>query len=368
MKALRLIIPLLIAVSILIASGAVAEGTLAARSSNIVKYVRWTRVTAPTPAEMSIGGQGVQGSPGVYDGLSAPARDIQSDLSIPNDPYLDRQWALRETQALESLQFTTGNQGVIVAILDTGIDQYHEDLKDKVAVEVDFTDSRVPGDINGHGTHIAGIIAANTNNGRGVVGVAPESRLMSVKVADDKGRSQTKAVARGIIWAVDNGASVINISIEFEESPPELEKAVDYAWSRGAVIVAAAGNRGNQLPVYPAYYVNSIAVAAIREDKTLAPLSNWGDWVDVAAPGFDIYSTLPDNSYGYKDGTSFAAAYVSGLAARLFGMVTDTDGDGRLNDEVWAAIEAGCQPGGAGGVGAGRIDVANSVNELSRTQ
>jgi thermitase len=166
---------------------------------------------------------------------------------------------------------------------------------------------------------------------------------------------------------VDNGASVINISLELKEPSSELEDAVSYAWSQGALIVAAAGNDGNESPVYPAHYEDSIAVAATRQNDTLAPLSNRGDWVDMAAPGFNIYSTLPDDSYGYKSGTSFAAAYVSAVAALLFSVVTDTNGNGRLNDEVRATIEASCQEIGIGGVGKGRIDAAKSLAERGYT-
>ena len=108
-------------------------------------------------------------------------------------------------------------------------------------------------------------------------------------------------------------------------------------------------------------------MAATRQNDIFAPLSNHSDWVDVAAPGFKIYSTLPDDSYDYKTGTSFAAPYVSGLAALLFNVVTDTNGDGWLNDEVRAAIEAGCQEIGIDGVGNGRIDAASSLAETGDT-
>jgi len=212
-----------------------------------------------------------------------------------------------------------------------------------VVIEVNLTNSPTSGDVYGHGTHVAGIIAACSNNGVGIAGVAPESWLMNVKVAGDDGGCWASTVAKGILWAVDKGADVINLSIELREPSPELEDAINYAWSQGVVIIAAAGNEGSQSPVYPAYYENCIAVAATRQDNTLAPLSNYGDWVDVTAPGVDIYSSLPGNSYGYKSGTSFATAYVSGLAALLLNVVTDTNGDGKLNDEVRAAIENGCQ-------------------------
>jgi thermitase len=248
-----------------------------------------------------------------------------------------------------------------VAVLDTGIDQRHEDLCGKIMADVNFTSSRTTEDVLGHGTHVAGIIAANRNNGLGIVGLAPESSLLNVKVANDKGQSDISTVAGGIIWAVDKGASVINMSIALEEYSPQLEEAVRYAWSHGAVIVAAAGNSGSELPVYPALFENCIAVTALCQDGTLAPLSNYGDWVDIAAPGFNIYSTLPGNSYGYKSGTSFATAYVSGLAALLFSTVSDNNYDGRLNDEVRVAIETGYPIIDIQGMSRGCIDAANSL-------
>jgi thermitase len=288
----------------------------------------------------------------------------RQEQTLPNDPFLKQQWALNKIQAPVLWQVTTGVQGGLIAVLDTGIDQDHEDLFGRVVAEVNFTDSPICGDVYGHGTHVAGIIAANSNNEIGVVGVAPESQLMNVKVANDKGECQAKAVASGIIWAVENRANVINISLEIREPSAGLEDAVNYAWSQGAVIIAAAGNDGSVLPVYPARYENSIAVAATRPDDTLAPLSNHGYWLDVAAPGSNIYSLLPGDRYEYKSGTSFAAAYVSGLAAQLYGIMTDRSGDGRINDEVREIIEAGCHEIGLSGVGKGRIDAASSLANI----
>lgn len=286
---------------------------------------------------------------------------FQPERYISNDPYLEEQWALQHINAPKLWQVTAGNSQILVAVLDTGIDQHHEDLCGKIIADVNFTSSSTTEDVLGHGTHVAGIIAANRNNGLGIVGLAPGSSLLNVKVANDKGQSDISAVAEGIIWAVDEGASVINMSIALEEYSPQLEDAVCYAWSHGAVIVAAAGNSGSELPVYPAFFENCIAVTALRQDGTLAPLSNHGDWVDIAAPGFNIYSTLPGNSYGYKSGTSFAAAYVSGLAALLFNVVSDSNSDGRLNDEVRVAIEAGCPIIDIQGVGGGCINAASSL-------
>lgn len=271
-------------------------------------------------------------------------------------------WALEKIHALTSAPRLGKNSSILVAVLDTGIDKDHQELAGRVFAEINLADSSTTGDVYGHGTPIAGIIAA-VDDGLGVIGLAPESYLINVKVADDSGKCRVSALAEGIVWAVDNGARVINISIELKESVPELKEAVDYAWDSGVVIVAAAGNDGDSRPVYPAAYDNCIAVTAIREDGTLAPLANYGDWVDVAAPGFNIYSILPDNAYGYKHGTSFAAAYVSGLAALLFPVMTDADGDGWLNDEVRRAIETGCDAIDIAGTGWGLIDVAGSLAE-----
>jgi thermitase len=285
----------------------------------------------------------------------------QYSLSTADAKY---QWALERIHALSSTWRMDGGAPVLVAVLDTGIDKNHEDLCGKVVAEVDLSDSPTTADVYGHGTPIAGIIAADVDNGLGITGLAPECLLINVKVADDDGRCRLSALAAGIIWAVDYGARVINISIEIKESTPDLEKAIDYAWNKGALVIAAAGNDGNSLPVFPAACENCLAVTAIQENGTLAPLANYGDWVDVAAPGMDIYSTLPGNRYGYKHGTSFATAYVSGLAAVLFSLATDTSGDGKLNDEVRRAIETGCDALGIAGTGKGTINVAASVAAL----
>lgn len=276
----------------------------------------------------------------------------------------DEQWALAKLHINELWQTITEDKEIVVAVLDTGIDGNHEDLFGQVIGNANFTDSPTADDIYGHGTHIAGIIAAE-DNGIGVIGVAPGYLLLNVKVADNSGRCNVMELARGIIWAVDNGASVINISIEIKESTSELEEAVQYAWDNGALIVAAAGNRCSQEPVYPACYENTISVGAVTEDNKMAPLSNRGDWVDLVAPGYKIYSTFPCDTYEYESGTSFAAAHVSGVAALLFNAVSDTNGNGRINDEVKAIIEAGCVDIGIDGTGAGLVNAADIAMLIS---
>lgn len=285
-----------------------------------------------------------------------------SAMPASNDDYSSRQWAIPKIMAPQAWQVTAGKSNVVIAVLDTGIDKQQEDLVGKVIAEVNFTDSPTTEDIYGHGTHIAGIIAAWGKSGTGIAGLAHDCRLMNVKVADDQGRFDSAEAARGVIWAVDNGARVINMSLVSTEPSPSLEEAINYAWDRGAVVIAAAGNLVGDKIVYPAYYSNCIAVAATDSNDCVVSWSSQGDWVDVAAPGVDIYSTLPDNNYGNKSGTSMAAAYVSGLAGLLFTVESDMNHNGFVNDEIRAAIENGCDELSIGAV-KGRINAFHAVSK-----
>jgi thermitase len=145
-----------------------------------------------------------------------------------------------------------------------------------------------------------------------------------------------------VIWAANHGAQVINISVAITAEYPLLEFAVDYAWKKGCVIVAAAGNCASFTPVYPAAYANVIAVAGSDKNDDLARWSNRGDWVDVEAPGVDIYSTLPGNKFVSKNGSSFSTALVSGEAALLFTRTLDIDNDSLVNQEVCNNILNNC--------------------------
>ena len=289
---------------------------------------------------------------GIDDNDSSNCGSAGQNAYSPDYRYLGERWGVSKIEAPLAWQITTGDQSIIVAVLDTGISKDNRDLAGRLAAEVNLTDSPTSDDLYGHGTHMAGTIAA----------VAPECRLMNVKVADDMGRCEPSVVARGILWAVDQGAKVINISLAIQASP-DLIEAVNYAWSQGAIIIAAAGNKGSSEPSYPAYYVNCIAVAGTNENNSLALLSSYGDWVDVAAPGFNIYSELPDNQYGYKTGTSAAAAHVSGVAALAFSVAGDSNGNGTVNDEVRWSIENSCAPIAADGVGYGLINAFQAVTK-----
>ena len=381
MRRRKLLIVLLIATSLLLLPQPAIKEVLANEASKTVASIPAVKPVAedtpilPEPSDRETTAQATQTQPILDDEpdaislevTSAELKEITEPETLANtepDEHFDfgNQWALGKIGVSDLWDTSTGNE-VLVAILDTGIDDEHLELAGQVTAEVDFTSSSSPSDQHGHGTHVAGIIAAK-RDGTDVTGIAYDCSLLNVKIADDTGSCQMTALIEGINWAVDRGASVINISIEFREPSPELAEAVNYAWSQGSLVIAAAGNNGDGSPVYPAYYDHCLAVAATTQNDELAPLSNHSDWVDVAAPGFSIYSTVPDNGYSYKSGTSFACAYVSGLAALLYDIVTDSNGDGKLNDEVRAAIEGGCEEISARGVGGGRIDAVKTIAQI----
>jgi thermitase len=256
----------------------------------------------------------VTGVSAVPASASTPVKDVVAvtqTVSVPNDIYYQRQWALPVLQA----SFTRVETGeVIVAVLDSGIDVAHEDLAGKVTGSVNFSDSRTESDVQGHGTHIAGILAANINNGIGIAGISGNIRLLNVKVVEDNGMVWPSNVAKGIVWAVDHGARVINMSLTMPTDSPKLAEAVKYAAEHKVIMLAAAGNRISS-KTYPAAYPEVIAVGAINADGTLWVGSQTSDKVDVYAPGSEIYSTVPGNKYDYKSGSSMATAYASGTAA-----------------------------------------------------
>ena len=214
-----------------------------------------------------------------------------------------------------------------------------------------------------HGTLIAGIISAYTEKIRGATPIAFGSSLLNVKVANDNGFVTPEAVAKGIVWAVDRGAGIINLSLTLSKPSADVEQAVQYAWNKGVVIVAAAGNLASTKPVYPAASPNVIGVAATDQNDKLTRWSSRGGWVSVSAPGVDIYSTLPLDRYAYNSGTSYSAALVSGEAALLLAVAVDRNGDGNSAGEVRDAILRSTEMR-ADGAGAGRIDVTKAVDAL----
>ena len=289
---------------------------------------------------------------------------------LPNDPLFPQQWGPVKVKAPEAWDTTKGSPTTVVAVLDTGVAQSHPDISPKLVANQNFSDAPNSDDLHGHGTHVAGTIAALTDNALGVAGLAPEVKVANVKVLNDSGSGQWSGIIAGILWAADNGAHVINMSLGGSSGAQAVEDAINYAWGKGLVVVAAAGNSGSSSPSYPAWYASCIAVAATDINDQRASFSNFGDWVDCAAPGVAILATVPTGSCplcdpsGYRNlsGTSMAAPHVAGLAALLHGIMSDQNGDGRLNDEVRQRIEATCDNIGVPGIGAGRINALAAVS------
>jgi thermitase len=325
-----------------------------------IPQIRVARVRLPAGSDEGQAAAAYQRNPHVQ---YAEPNYVATVVSTPNDPYFTGgfQWSMAKVQAPSAWDITTGSASVTVAILDTGVDSSHPDLQGKVVASVNFSDSATVTDVNGHGTHLAGIVGAATNNGQGVAGLGYNTAVMNVKVMGDNGTGGYGWVAQGVVWAADHGAKVINMSLGAQFGSSTLEDAINYAWNKGVVIVAAAGNDASSTPFYPAAYPNVIAVASTDYNDHLAPSSDYGDWVDVAAPGGNIYSTLPNNRYASLSGTSVASPHVAGLAALVFTRVTDSDADGLLNDEVRTCIENNADNIGIAGIGGGRINAYRAV-------
>ncbi|MDQ1508488.1 MAG: hypothetical protein QOG50_332 [Actinomycetota bacterium] len=254
---------------------------------------------------------------------------VQSDRAVQalgtageNDPRRYQQWALDQVSFEATWPVTRGG-GIIVAVIDSGVLGNHQDLAGSVLPGKDYvtagSDGRI--DPNGHGTHVAGIIAAHVNNALGIAGAAPDVRILPVRVLNADGGGVASNVAKGIIWAADHGARVINLSLGGGQADG-VEQAIRYANSKGAVVIAAAGNSGDSgnAPMYPAAYPEAIAVAAVNPDLSHPAFSNTGRYVDVAAPGVGIVSTWGSSpsAYASATGTSMATPYASAAAALIF--------------------------------------------------
>ena len=253
----------------------------------------------------------------------------QMTNTIPTDSNWNLQYGLINIRAPQGWDLSRGSSNVTIAIVDTGVDLGHPDLSSKIVGGNDIVNNdAIAQDDNGHGTHVAGIAGAVTNNGSGVAGVSWGARIMPVKVLNAAGSGTFDDVAAGIIWAADHGAHIINLSLGGVLPQPSLtlENAVNYAAGKGVLLIAATGNAGANFVLYPAAYTNVIAVGATDSSNNLAGFSNFGPELDLVAPGVSIYSTNPGGSYGYLSGTSMAAPFVSGLAAILRGIPGNSAG------------------------------------------
>jgi thermitase len=280
----------------------------------------------------------------------------------PNDSYWGSQWGMTKIGAPSAWDISTGSSSVTVAIVDSGVDLFHPDLSGKLVSGYDFVnDDSEPQDDYGHGTHVAGIAAARTNNNTGVAGLSWQAKIMPVKALNSYGSGGYEDVASGIIYAANNGADIINLSLGGAVPSSVLEDAVEYAHALGCVVVAAAGNNNSQVD-YPAKYPEVIAVAATDSSDQRASFSNYGPQLDVAAPGVSIYSTYWWNgsTYGWMSGTSQASPHVAGLAALIWSVNPDLS-----NTQVESIIKQTADDLGAAGrdnnYGFGRINARRAL-------
>jgi len=266
------------------------------------------------------------------DVLYAEPDYVVHALYTPNDPQYPNQWALPKVGAPAAWNISRGSSSVRVAIVDCGVFSQatnraagdgqagHPDLRGRVGFNQDFTGSSTGfDDYCNHGTHVAGIVGAAGNNGVGVSGLAPQVTLMNAKVLGDNGSGYTSNILNGVVWAVQNGAKVVNMSLGRDGACSQSERdTMNWAFSQGVVVVASAGNSTLGSSGAPANCDNVISVASTTSTDARSSFSNYGTNVDVAAPGSSILSTVRSGDYSYFSGTSMASPYVAGLAGLLW--------------------------------------------------
>jgi subtilisin family serine protease len=298
--------------------------------------------------------------------LRKPARrrnapkNAQPGRRVPNDPLWPEAWSLVKLRGPEAWAHTTGAPSTVVAVLDTGVDLGHPDLKGAFVQGHDFVnDDADPSDDHGHGTMIAGIVAAQSDNNIGVASYCWRCSLMPLKVIGANGIGSSSDVAEAIVWATDHGARVVNMSLVFAGDDPAVASAVKYARERGVVVVAAAGNTGDAAVMYPAAYAGVVSVAGTDGADVLYSWSTHGAWVRVAAPGCNV-TTARNDQYTMACGTSSATAAVAGLAA-----IARSFAPRASNVEIERALEQSSVPVGSF-VASGRVDAQALLAALRR--
>jgi subtilisin family serine protease len=277
-------------------------------------------------------------------------------LRVPNDELLSTQWSVEKTRAEQAWDLTTGSSQVVIGLIDTGVDPTQPDLQGKLVQGYDYVNNdQDPTDDNGHGTAVAGVVAANTNNRNGVAGYCWACLLMPVKVLDSDGTGFMSAVAQGMVWATDHGARVINLSLGGPDQDATIASATQYAQAHNVLVVAAAGNESGLTLDYPAALPNVLSVGASDPDDRLYSFSN--STARVAAPG-ENSTTADGGGYVLFVGTSSAAPVVSGIAGLAFSLVPSATAA-----DVEHALEATAVP--IPGVVAGRVDAFGALHALS---
>lgn len=295
--------------------------------------------------------------------------------ALPDDPLLRRQWPLYKIGMMSAWHsYTRAHRQVDVAVIDTGVDASHPDLRGRIVPGPDFVNGDLdPSDDHGHGTHVSGVIAANAGNGKGIAGMAEGSVVINVKACGSDGVCPDHPVVAGIVYAIEEGADVVNLSLGGPGSgcPPYYELAAEFAAERGVLLVAASGNLGAEgnPRIYPAGCDGYVAVGATDSSDEWAAFSGHHDYVDLAAPGVSILSTLPPavameddpdaHGYGTAQGTSMAAPHVSALAGILLSRHPSWDSQRVLRRMEQTAKDLG-KPGRDRFFGFGRIDAARA--------
>jgi subtilisin family serine protease len=349
---------------------------------------RATAAAAASPRESTAPSQLVllDPAPGqsVDDALAALRADAavevaEADVVVrasltPNDSlYATYQtWSATQMSLPAAWDVTTGNSGVVIAVLDTGVDGAHPDLSGRVLTGRNFVatpDNSNAADDNFHGTFVAGVAAATGNNSSGMAGVCWSCQILPVKVLGADGSGSTYDVAAGIDWAVANGADVINMSLGAPTGLATLQTAVNNAWAAGRVLVAATGNSNGPV-MYPAAYSNVIAVGATTSTGARASFSNFGPEIDVVAPGQDVLGSLCNcasysTGYGTGSGTSFSTPNVAGVVALMIA-------DGTTNNAtIKSTLESTATDAGTAGFdnyyGHGRVNAAAALGSDDTT-
>jgi hypothetical protein len=243
---------------------------------------------------------------------------IAEGFAEPNDERYSSQWHLPKISAPDGWDMCTGSDIVPIAIIDSGVDPTHPDLSDKLIAGYNFLENNTDThDVRGHGTAVAGAAAAISNNVAGVAGVAWENPIMPLAVLNSDNQATYYNVARAITFAADNGIRVINISLGGSSSSSTMQNAINYAWTKETLIFASAGNYATSTPCYPAACEHVVAVSATTSSDTRASFSNYGAWIDIAAPGASILTTNRGGGYSYWNGTSFSSPVAAGLAGLI---------------------------------------------------
>ncbi|MEX2028117.1 MAG: S8 family serine peptidase [Candidatus Curtissbacteria bacterium] len=240
---------------------------------------------------------------------------LASAFISPNDPLYSSQWNLKKVLAEDAYDVSKGGFG-LVAIVDTGVDSSHPDLSGLVVEGYNTIDeNNNSGDDHGHGTHVAGIASAQTDNSTGIASISYQAKVLPVKVLNKDGFGTYADVSEGIVYSADQGSRIINLSLGGSSDSETLKRAVNYALGKGSLLVAAAGNNGNDSSVYPASYKGVLAVSASDQNDNLASFSTYGNNVFVASPGVSITSSIPGGNYKQYSGTSMSAPHLAGLIA-----------------------------------------------------